>query len=122
MSHTLDLRIEMRVETSHGNEITNLEGWAKLYDTPLSSHQWKVGRSAHSVAEFFLNRNGAQILQDRVSEGIGKSFENQVRFAFYFLVMKPVPETTRMQALSHEKFRICIFASYCRHHPTSFFR
>jgi hypothetical protein len=65
----------MRIETSHGNEITNLEDWAKLYDTPQSSRQWKVGRSAHSTAEFFLNKNGAQILQDRVSEAIGTSFD-----------------------------------------------
>jgi len=46
----------MRVETSRGNEITNIEDWAKLYDTPQSSRQWKVGRSAHSTAEFFLNK------------------------------------------------------------------
>ncbi len=56
----------MRVETSHGNKITNLEDWAKMYGTPQSALQWKVGRSAHSIAEFVLNKNGTQIFQDRV--------------------------------------------------------
>jgi Domain of unknown function (DUF6946) len=65
----------MRIETSRGNEITNLEDWAKLYDTPQSSHQWKEGRSAHSVAEFLINLDGAKTIQDRVSEAIGKTIE-----------------------------------------------
>lgn len=65
----------MIIKSSSGSEISNIADWAKLYDTPQSSHQWKEGRSAYSTAEFFLNRNGAQLLQDRVTESIGKAFE-----------------------------------------------
>ena len=42
-----------------------LEDWAKLYDTPQTSHQWKEHRSAYSVVEFMLNHNGGIHLQDR---------------------------------------------------------
>lgn len=65
----------MIIESSNGAEISNIVDWAKLYDTPQSSHQWKEGRSAYSAAEFILNKNGSRVLQDRVSESIGKPFE-----------------------------------------------
>lgn len=65
----------MIIESSHGSRISNIADWAKLYDTQQSSHQWKEGRSAYSAAEFILNKNGAQVLQDRVSGSIGKSFD-----------------------------------------------
>ena len=77
----------MIIESSSGSEISNIADWARLYDTPQASLQWKKGRSAYSTAEFLLNKNGARILQARVSESIGKSFkieriipEYEVRF------------------------------------------
>ena len=55
----------MRIETTQGAEIRSLDDWKKLYDS--QSHQWKEHRSAYSVADFMLNRNGADRLRARVS-------------------------------------------------------
>lgn len=70
-----------------GQKIDSMEGWACLYDSPRSAHQWKEYRSAYSVAEFILNRNGANALQSRLSEALGESValeralpEMEVRF------------------------------------------
>jgi len=63
----------MRIEDSKGNEITSLENWATLYDTPLRRHQWKEHRSAYSVAEFILNNDGSDVIQSRVVSALGKA-------------------------------------------------
>jgi hypothetical protein len=63
----------MRIEDSKGVEIRTLEEWAKLYDTPQKSRQWKEHRSAYSVAEFMLNHDGSAHLQKRVSGAIGEA-------------------------------------------------
>lgn len=70
----------MRTIDKNGNDITTLEQWAKLYDTPQQSHQWKEHRSAYSVAEFILNRAGASQLESRVSSALGEgvSFEKAI--------------------------------------------
>jgi len=65
----------MRVEDASGVPITSLADWAKLYDTPRSSHQWKEHRSAYSAAEFIINRNGAGLLKTRVADAIGEPVE-----------------------------------------------
>ena len=65
----------MKVEDILGNLLTSIADWAKLYDSPRSSHQWKQFRSAYSVAEFVLNRNGAESLRARVSDAIGEPVE-----------------------------------------------
>jgi len=62
----------MKIEDKNGNAIQTLDDWARLYDTPQQSHQWKEHRSAHSVAEFMLNRAGAEYLQQRVSGILGE--------------------------------------------------
>ena len=63
----------MKIESKDGKVINTLEDWASLYDTPQQSHQWKEHRSAYSVADFMLNRNGADRLQRRVSEAVEDS-------------------------------------------------
>jgi uncharacterized protein DUF6946 len=80
----------MRVEDKSGTEIRTIDEWSKLYDTPQTSHQWKKGRSAYSTAEFLINRNGGEALQNRVSEALGKTVvferavpEYEVRFDEY---------------------------------------
>lgn len=65
----------MKVEDSKGIPITDLEDWAKLYESPRSSHQWKEGRSAHSAAEFIINRNGAESLRNRIADALGEPVE-----------------------------------------------
>ena len=65
----------MRVEDIKGNLLTSMAEWARLYDSPRSSHQWKEHRSAYSVAEFILNRNGAERLLVRVAEAVGEAVE-----------------------------------------------
>jgi hypothetical protein len=63
----------MRIEDSSGKEIRTLDEWAKTYDTPQQSHQWKKHRSAYSVADFVLNYEGCDHLQQRVSMVLGES-------------------------------------------------
>ncbi len=65
----------MRVEDVQGNPLNSLAEWARLYDSPRSSHQWKQYRSAYSVAEFILNQNGAESLMARVADAIGEPIE-----------------------------------------------
>jgi hypothetical protein len=65
----------MRVLDVQGNPINSLADWARLYESPRSSHQWKQHRSAYSVAEFILNRNGAESLRARVADAIGEPIE-----------------------------------------------
>ncbi len=65
----------MRVLDVQGNPINSLADWARLYESPRSSHQWKQHRSAYSVAEFILNRNGAESLRARVAGAIGDPIE-----------------------------------------------
>ncbi|GAB6194591.1 hypothetical protein JCM39068_43470 [Desulfocastanea catecholica] len=77
----------MRVQDSRGYEIKSLADWAKLYNTLQTSHQWKVGRSAYSAAEFIINRDGGKVIQKWVEEAICKNIviervipEYEVRF------------------------------------------
>lgn len=65
----------MRVEDNQGNSLTSLAEWAKLYESPRSSHQWKQHRSAYSVADFILNRNGAESLNGRVAAAVAEPIE-----------------------------------------------
>ena len=53
----------LKVIDSRGNDITTLEQWSK---TVRRSH-WKRGRSAYSLADFIMNRNGAAHLESRIS-------------------------------------------------------
>jgi hypothetical protein len=63
----------MKIESRDGRPINTFEDWASLYDTPQQSHQWKEHRSAWSIADFVMNHNGGQRLQQRVSGVLGES-------------------------------------------------
>ena len=62
----------MRIEDTNGEEINSLEDWSKVFDTPQRKKHWKAGRSAHSIADFILNRSGekriAKLLERVVTE------------------------------------------------------
>ena len=76
----------MKIVSSHGNEISSLEDWAKLH----SEIHWKEGRSAYSVADFVLNRDGAAHLESRLSQVLRRQVsicliipEKEIRFDRY---------------------------------------
>lgn len=80
----------MSTKDSSGKPILTINDWAKLYETPQTSHQWKEGRSAYSVAEFILNRGGTEFIANRASQALGSSIaierivpEFEVRFDEY---------------------------------------
>ena len=54
----------MKIVDYHGRAISTLEEWERHFN---SSKHWKKGRSAYSLADFILNRNGAAHLESRVS-------------------------------------------------------
>jgi len=63
----------MKIEDQSGRMIRSLEEWGALDDTPRQARQWKQHRSARSVAEFILERNGQQHLQTRVADAMGQA-------------------------------------------------
>ncbi|MDZ7841902.1 MAG: hypothetical protein U5R46_13965 [Gammaproteobacteria bacterium] len=80
----------MTIVDTSGRPLLDIEDWAKLYDTPRISHQWKKGRSAYSVAEFIFNRDGLEHIGRRASEVLGTPLniekavpEYEVRFDEY---------------------------------------
>ena len=58
----------MRITGHKGNDIATLDQWR----TCVRSEHWKQGRSAYSLADFILNRNGAKILESRVSSALSQ--------------------------------------------------
>jgi len=58
-----------------GERIDSMAAWARLYESPRSAHQWKEFRSAYSMAEFIINRDGADALRARVGEAVGDPVE-----------------------------------------------
>ena len=65
----------MRVEDQKGALISSLEDWAMLYESPRPSRHWKEHRSAYSMAEFVMNRNGAEALRTRITDALGERVE-----------------------------------------------
>ncbi len=61
----------MRIEDSKGNQLNSLDDWENLHN----SEKWKQGRSAHSIADFIVNRKGACKIQERISSILGESIE-----------------------------------------------
>ena len=59
----------MRIENTEGIPLNCLDDWKSIHKPT----QWKPGRSAHSVADFIVNRDrdGARKLRDRVSSVLG---------------------------------------------------
>ena len=53
----------MKVADSKGNAITAMDQWSKC----IRGSHWKPARSAYSLADFVMNRDGAGILERRIS-------------------------------------------------------
>ena len=76
----------MKIVTSDGKPLRSLADWQAVH----KPEQWKPGRSAHSVADFIANRNGARRLSQHVSEVLGENVtfhkiipEHKVKFDQY---------------------------------------
>ena len=76
----------MKIVSPQGSEISSMEDWARLH----KSLHWKEGRSAHSIADFILNRDGTAHLQSRLSRVLSREVsirliipEKQIRFDGY---------------------------------------
>lgn len=63
----------MRIENSDGAAITDIAAWEKVFEK--EPHHWKPGRSAHSIADFILHRNGEERLRTLVSAALGEDVE-----------------------------------------------
>ena len=58
----------MKIVDSRGQTISNPVQWrSRIFDGTSKEKDWKKGRSAHSLAEFMVNRNGASYLEKRMS-------------------------------------------------------
>ena len=55
--------MQMTINDSHGNAIRTLEKWS----ASVRRAHWREGRSAYSLADFILNRNGTAHLESRIS-------------------------------------------------------
>ena len=55
--------MQMNINDSEGNDIKTLEQWS----ASVSRAHWVEGRSAYSLADFILNRNGTAYLESRIS-------------------------------------------------------
>lgn len=56
------------IQDKEGKAIKTMEDWAGIYDTPQRQKHWKEGRSAYSIAEYILNRNGIDKIRQRLEE------------------------------------------------------
>ena len=58
----------MRIVDPQGQEIPDLEQWwTRVFEGTSKARHWKEGRSAHSLADFIMSRNGATHLEERIS-------------------------------------------------------
>ena len=53
----------MKVKSGGGKEITTLSDWEEWFKSRRDPQQWKEGRSAYSLAEFIITRDGASHLE-----------------------------------------------------------
>ncbi|BBL76357.1 DUF6946 family protein [Methylomagnum ishizawai] len=65
----------MDIVDNQGKRIDSLAAWARLYQSPRSAQQWKEHRSAYSMAEFILHRDGAGALRARIADALGEAVE-----------------------------------------------
>ena len=63
----------MRVYSSAEKEIIDLKQWAEC----VRKKHWKEGRSAYSLADFILNRDGSRFLEERLSSVLSEPVELQ---------------------------------------------
>ena len=58
----------MRIVDSQGQQISNLFEWrSRIFDGTSKEKDWKKGRSAYSLAEFIMDRQGTEYLETRIS-------------------------------------------------------
>ena len=60
--------MDMIIEDSKGKQLRSLDDWENLHEP----EHWEPGRSAHSVADFIVNRRGAYKLRERISAVLRK--------------------------------------------------
>lgn len=63
---------EVRIESVYGDEIRSFEDWARIYENPQQSHQWVEHRSAMSIAQYVMQRNGLDKIMARVAKAAGQ--------------------------------------------------
>lgn len=81
----------MKLQDSKGNVINNLSEWENyFFKSNKKKKHWKDGRSAKSIADFMINKNGKQIIIDLISSILSEkvTFEKaipefEVRFDNY---------------------------------------
>lgn len=81
----------MKYTDSKGNQIKNINDWeALVFQSSKKKKHWKVGRSAHSLADFMMSGNGETFIKKIVSELLKEniSFEKaitelEIRFDLY---------------------------------------
>ena len=61
----------MKIQDSTGKQLNSLDDWKGLHE----NEHWKPGRSAYSIADFIVNRQGARDLGERISSALGESVE-----------------------------------------------
>ena len=61
----------MRSEDSEGNSLRTLDDWRRLHPP----EHWEPERSAHTLADFIVNGEGANKLRQRVSAALGEPVE-----------------------------------------------
>ena len=48
----------MKIRSRTGREIATLSNWEEWFKSKRDPRQWKEGRSAYSLADFIINRDG----------------------------------------------------------------
>lgn len=71
----------MKYFDSYNKPIETIEDWEnQIFKATKKEKHWKVGRSAHSIANFMMNKNGEQTIKNIVSEVLSEDviFERAV--------------------------------------------
>ena len=64
-----------KILTNKNTLIASIEDWAEIYASGNKAKHWKPGRSAYSIAEYVMNRNGLDRIADRVGEVLDEVVE-----------------------------------------------
>jgi hypothetical protein len=81
----------MIYKDSNANLIENIKDWENyIFKATKKEKHWKVGRSAYSIADFMMNKDGEKILKDLISDLLSEEVvfekaipELEVRFDKY---------------------------------------
>ena len=61
----------MKVNSGRGKEIAALDDWEAWFKSFRDPEQWKVGRSAYSLAGFIITRDGACCMESVPARVLG---------------------------------------------------